>query len=111
MRFSFPNETVVEWKRGNSIPRGRIIYCLNKCKMISKGCLYHRVRVQDLDIKSVPVVSEFLEVFPNDLPCIPPQWEIDIGIDFPPDTNPISIPPYWMAPTKMKQLKSQLKDL
>ena len=79
---------------GNSIPKGCMISCLKAFKMISKVCLYHIVRVQDLDyeippIESVPVVSEFLEVFPNDLPGIPPEWEIDFGIDLIPDTNPI----------------------
>ena len=84
--------------------------------MISKVCLYHIVRVQDLDseicpIESVPVVSEFPEVFPNDLHGIPPKREIDFGNDFPSDTNSILIPLYRMAPAELKELKSQLKDL
>ena len=42
---------------------------------------------------------------------IPPKWEIDFGINLLPDTNPISIPPYRMAPAELKELKAQLKDL
>ncbi|WMV41242.1 hypothetical protein MTR67_034627, partial [Solanum verrucosum] len=62
-------------------------------------------------IESVPVVNEFFDVFPNDLPGVPPEREIDFGIDLLPDTQPISIPPYRMAPAELKELKEQLKDL
>ena len=84
--------------------------------MISNGCLYHIVRVQDLDseipsIEFVLVVSEFSEVYSNDLSGIPPEWEINFGIDLLPDKNPISIPSYRMTPNKLKELKAQLKDL
>ena len=79
--------------------------------MISKGCLYHIIRVQDLyskipHIQLVPaVVREFPEFFPNDLLVIPSKWEIDFGINLLPETNPISIPPYRMAPAELKKLK------
>ena len=43
--FNFPNEPVLEWKGGKYIPRCRIFSCIKACKMISKGCLYHIVRV------------------------------------------------------------------
>ena len=54
--------------------------------MISKGCRYHVVRVKDLEsevppLESVPIVRDFPKVFPNDLPGVPPEWEIDFGID------------------------------
>ena len=67
--------SVLEWKAGNSIPRGRIISCIKTCKMIYKGPLYHIVSVKDFDsgtppIELVPVVREFLEVPHNDLPGI-----------------------------------------
>ena len=56
-------------------------------------------------------MREFLEVFLDDLPRIPPEQEIDFGIDLLLDTQHISIPPYRMAPTELKKLKAQLRDL
>ena len=56
-------------------------------------------------------MREFPEVFPNDLPRVPPKREIDFGIDLLPDSSPISIPPYRMPLAEFKELKLQLKDL
>ncbi|XP_060182450.1 uncharacterized protein LOC132612133 [Lycium barbarum] len=116
VRFEFPNEPVIEWKGNSVVPRGRFISYLKARKMISKGYIYHLVRVKDSDaqtptLQSVPVVNEFPEVFPEDLPGVPPDREIEFGIDLLPDTQPISIPPYRMAPAELKELKAQLKDL
>ncbi|KAH0709204.1 hypothetical protein KY284_010631 [Solanum tuberosum] len=61
-------------------------------------------------LELVPVEEDFPEVFLDDLPRIPPEREIDFGIDLLPDTQPISIPPYRMAPAELKELKAQLKD-
>ena len=102
--------------KGEIIFLEHIISCLKSCKIIWKGCLYHIVRVQDQDsevppIKSVPVVSEFLDVFYNDLLGSPPEQEIGFGIDLLGDKNPMSIPSYRMAPTELKKLKAKLKDL
>ncbi|MDE0547705.1 hypothetical protein, partial [Microbacterium sp. C7(2022)] len=56
-------------------------------------------------------MSEFPDVFPEDLPGVPPDREIDFRIDVLPDTQPISIPPYRMAPAELKELKEKLRDL
>ena len=55
-------------------------------------------------------MKEFLKVFLNELPGISPKREINFCIDLLSDTQTVSIPPYRMAPTKLKELKAQLKD-
>ena len=63
---------------GNLAPKVQIISCVKACKLISKGCLYHILRFKDLEsetppLESVPIVKDFGEVFPDDLPRIPPE--------------------------------------
>ena len=57
------------------------------------------------------MVNEFSDVFPEDLPGLPPEREVEFGIDVIPGTQPISIPPYRMAPAELRESKEQLKDL
>jgi len=107
VRFHFPGEAVREWKGDTAAPKGRFISYLKARRMITKGCIYHLVHVHNIDaepptLQSIPVVSEFLDVFPDELPGIPPEREIDFAIDMLPGTQPISIPPYRMAPAELK---------
>ena len=116
VKFQLPSEPVLEWKGNDVVEKGRFISCHKAQKLISKGCIYHIVRVRDVDsdspsLESVPIVNEFLDVFPDDLPGIPLEREIDFGIDLLPDTNPISIPPYRMDPVELKELEEKLQDL
>ena len=62
-------------------------------------------------LEDVPVVRDFLDVLPDDLPGLPPEREIDFPIDLVPGTAPISLPPYRMASSEMKELKTQLQEL
>ena len=59
----------------------------------------------------VLIVSDFLDVFPDELPGLPPQSEIEFKIDLYPGTEPISISPYLMAPLELKELRKQLDHL
>ncbi|XP_070005398.1 uncharacterized protein [Nicotiana sylvestris] len=84
--------------------------------MVGKGCLSYLALVRDVgpetpSIDSVLVVKEFPDVFPADLPGMPPDIDIDFGIDLVRGTQPISIPPYRMAPAELKELKDQLQEL
>ncbi|WMV49639.1 hypothetical protein MTR67_043024, partial [Solanum verrucosum] len=62
-------------------------------------------------LESVLIINKFRKLFPDDLLDIPPEREIDFGIDLFPNMYFISIPPYNMAPPELKELKDQLKDL
>ncbi|KAH0643735.1 hypothetical protein KY290_035193 [Solanum tuberosum] len=66
---------------------------------------------EPMTLQSIPIVNEFPMVFPDDLPGIPPEREIDFSIDLLPDTQPILIPSYRMAHAELRELKEQLKDL
>ena len=62
-------------------------------------------------VVNMPVVCEFLDVFPEELPRLPPEREIEFCIDVVPSMDPISMLPYRMAPVELKELNEQLKEL
>nr|GFC88507.1 RNA-directed DNA polymerase like [Tanacetum cinerariifolium] len=57
------------------------------------------------------VVREFANVFPDELPGLPPAREIEFGIELIPGAKPISKAPYHMAPVELKELKEQLQEM
>ena len=65
----------------------------------------------EASINSVPVVREFVDVFPEDLPSLPLERDMEFEIVLEPGTTPISRAPYRMAPAKLKELKLQLQEL
>ena len=63
------------------------------------------------DVIALPVVSEFLEVFPEDVCELPPEREVEFAIDLVPGASPISIAPYRMSPVELIEVKTQVEDL
>ncbi|GJS53604.1 putative reverse transcriptase domain-containing protein [Tanacetum coccineum] len=59
-------------------------------------------------IKDVPIVRDFPEVFPEDLPGLPPARPVEFQIDLIPRTAPVARAPYRLAPSEMKELSKQL---
>ena len=59
----------------------------------------------------IPVVCEFSDVFPEELPGLPPDREVEFKIELVPGTAPISRRPYRMPPNELAELKVQLQDL
>ncbi|XP_052736657.1 uncharacterized protein LOC128197864 [Vigna angularis] len=57
------------------------------------------------------VVNEFMDVFPEEVPSLPPQREVEFSIDLVSGAGPVSIAPYRMAPAELAELKKQIEDL
>ncbi|GJV72220.1 putative reverse transcriptase domain-containing protein [Tanacetum coccineum] len=62
-------------------------------------------------LKDIPVVREFLEVFPKDLPGLPPVRQVEFQIYLIPGTAPVARAPYRLAPSEMQKLSDQLQEL
>ena len=85
-------------------------------KLVQKGCEAYLAHVIDKskeasNLEDIPVVREFPDVFPEELPGIPPDRQIEFTIDLLPGAEPVSKAPYRMAPTEMKELAKQLQEL
>jgi hypothetical protein len=62
-------------------------------------------------IEDVPVVREYPNVFPEELPGMPPDRDVEFVIDLIPGTSPIAKRPYRMAAPELAELKKQLREL
>jgi hypothetical protein len=71
-------------------------------------CSYAAVTVQ---LENIPVVCEYPNVFPDDLPGMPPDRNVEFVIELQPDTAPISKRPYHMPPKELAELKIELQEL
>ncbi|XP_058741280.1 uncharacterized protein LOC131613648 [Vicia villosa] len=60
---------------------------------------------------NIPVVCEFLEVFPDDISDLPPEREVEFSIDLVPGTSPVSMAPYRMTTSELNELKKQLEEM
>ena len=68
-------------------------------------------QVEGKKLADIPVVCEYPDVFPDDLPGMPPDRNIEFAIELQPGTAPISRRPYWMPPIELAELKKQLQEL
>ncbi|GJU78162.1 putative reverse transcriptase domain-containing protein [Tanacetum coccineum] len=100
--------------------RLNVISCTKVQKYLLKGShvfLAH-VTTKEIEDKSekkrledVPIVKDFPEVFPEDLPGLPPTRQVEFQIDLVPGAAPVARAPYRLAPSEMKELSEQLKEL
>jgi hypothetical protein len=62
----------------------------------------------ELPLRKIPVVCEYADVFPDELPRMPPDRDIEFAIELQPGTTPISKRSYRMPPAELAELKKQL---
>ncbi|GKA63011.1 putative reverse transcriptase domain-containing protein [Tanacetum coccineum] len=105
---------VIEGNRNNS--RLKIVSCIKARKYIEKGCELFLAQVTEQELKEkrledVPVIRDFPEVFPDELPGLPPPRQVEFRIDLIPGAAPVARAPYRLAPSEMKELSKQLQEL
>ncbi|XP_075106966.1 uncharacterized protein LOC142179960 [Nicotiana tabacum] len=106
----------LEWRNSSAGTSKRVISFFKAKNMVEKGCLAYLAFVGDTTaetptLESVPMVREVFNVFPADLPGMPPDRDIDFGIDLVPGTQPISTSPYRMAPKELRFLKEMFREM
>jgi hypothetical protein len=82
---------------------GRIVYQGDKYTQIEAELQLNAMK--EVKIEEMPIVKEFKDVFPKELPRMPPDREIEFTIDLIPGTTPIAQAPYKMGPKELKELK------
>jgi hypothetical protein len=75
--------------------------CIHSCAYAAEG----------IKLEAIPIVCEYPDVFPNDLPGMPPDRDVEFIIELQPGRAPISKRPYRMPPNELAELKTQLQDL
>ncbi|GJW75405.1 putative reverse transcriptase domain-containing protein [Tanacetum coccineum] len=121
VRIPYGNEVLII--RGDNYDNGsklNIISCTKTQKYIKKGCQVYLAQVtskkaedksEERRLEDVPIVQEFPEVFPENLPRLPPARQVEFQIDLVPGAAPVARAPYQLAPAKMQELSTQLQEL
>ncbi|GJT82934.1 putative reverse transcriptase domain-containing protein [Tanacetum coccineum] len=123
VRIPWGNETLIvygdESNQGHEARLHIILYSKTQEYML-KGCpvFLPCVTTNEVEDKSkkkrledVPIVRDFPEVFPEDLPGLPPTRQVEFQIDLILGAAPVARAPYRLAPSEMKELSEQLKEL
>ncbi|KAA0046287.1 ty3-gypsy retrotransposon protein [Cucumis melo var. makuwa] len=114
--FNPPSMASFKFKGEGSRSLPQVISAIRASKLLSQGtwgilASVVDTREDDVSLSSEPVVRDYLDVFPEELPGLPPHREVEFAIELEPGTVPISRAPYRMAPAELKELKVQLQEL
>nr|GFD08029.1 putative reverse transcriptase domain-containing protein [Tanacetum cinerariifolium] len=121
VRVPFGNETLtIRYNKSNNGTHLNIISCTKTQKYLLKGYPVFLANITTKTIKdkseekrleNVPIVQDFSEVFPEDLPGLLPTRQVEFQIILIPGAAPVARVPYRLAPFEMKELSDQLQEL
>ena len=105
------SEVTIQGIRSEPIPK--VISAMKALHFLRKGCEAFLALILDskreqVNLENILMIREFPDVFPEELPGVPPEREVDLSIEVVQGMTPISRTPYRMAPTELKELKTQL---
>ncbi|KAI3499626.1 hypothetical protein L1887_35430 [Cichorium endivia] len=116
VRIPLPNgETLIikGEKPGRSL---NIVSSMKIRKYLKEDCVAFMAHIVEREsevkqIQDIPVVRDYLEVFPEELPGLPPHRQVEFRIDLIPGAAPVAKTPYRLAPSEMQELSGQLQEL
>nr|GEZ66616.1 hypothetical protein [Tanacetum cinerariifolium] len=103
-------------KSDKGVSRLKVISCIKARKYVERGCHLFLAHVtenksKEKRMEDVPLIHDFLEVFPKELTGLPPPRQIEFQIDLVPRAAPVTRAPYRLLPSKMSELSVQLQEL
>ncbi|GJR49342.1 putative reverse transcriptase domain-containing protein [Tanacetum coccineum] len=123
VRIPWGNEALIVHGDGSNRGNEACLHIISYTKIheyMLKGCLVFLVNVTTKEtkdkskkkqLKDVPIIHNFLDVFPEDLSGLPLTRQVEFQIDLIPGAVPVARAPYRLAPSEMKELSEQLKEL
>ncbi|GKG38034.1 hypothetical protein Tco_0457257, partial [Tanacetum coccineum] len=96
-------------KGDDGVSRLKVVSCMKVQKYVDRGSYLFVSQVVEKEpserrLKDVPVICEFPNVFPDDLPGLPPSRQVEFMIELVPGAAPVARAPYRLAPSEMKEL-------
>ncbi|KAI3815971.1 hypothetical protein L1987_15655 [Smallanthus sonchifolius] len=116
VHIPLPNGEVLSVQGEKSGVTLKMINCMKARKYLRKGYCVFLARVVEKKpekrrLEDLPFVKDYPEVFPEDLPGLPPPRQVEFRIDLVPGATPVGRSPYRLAPSEMQELSNQLQEL
>eukprot|EP00253_Pinus_taeda_P017026 PITA_17026 len=88
-----------------------IKFIRKRCQVYAIQVVYANSKDKSISLNSIPIIQEFTDVFPEEIPRLPPRRNIDFTIELIPGVAPVSRAPYRMSTPELTELKMQLQEL